>query len=88
MKPINFPESNVILAEDQPEYQNLPVLSEEDGTVTSCWQLTWKEKFRVLFTGKIWITTLTFRNAFQPVLPRIEYPFSKAHSSKANDDQL
>jgi hypothetical protein len=70
MRPIKFPEVNVTFAENQPEYQPLPALREPDGAVTSCWRLGWRERFEVLFSGKLWITALTFNGPPQPIMPR------------------
>jgi len=75
MKPIKFKEQNCILAEDQPQYQPLPVYRAEDGQVISCWSLTFKERLRVLFSGKIWYSVLTFNKPLQPQLPSIDSPF-------------
>lgn len=66
MKPIEFEEQNVVYGENQPEYIPLPALKFEDGTVITCWKLSWKEAFRVLFTRKIWHSMLTFNNPLQP----------------------
>lgn len=77
MKPIKFPEMNFTYAEDQPEYLPLPVLrwDNPEVSVTSCWQLTWKERLRVLFTGRLWFTQMTFGASLQPQLPTVEKPF-------------
>ena len=48
MKPVKFKERNATIAKDQHEYNNLPAHI-EDGVVTSCWSLSWKERFKVLF---------------------------------------
>lgn len=71
MKPIKFKGHNLVLAENQPEYQALPVCNEcrPDGSMTSCWKLSWRERLRVLFTGKLFFTQLTFGNPFQPISP-------------------
>ena len=67
MKPLKFDEVNVILGEDQPEYENLPAFVKGDKVVT-CWELSEEDKERVLKEGKIWMATLTFGQAFQPCL--------------------
>lgn len=57
MKLIEFPEVNLRIAEHQPEYQTMPVhrfKKSNEGEVVCCWQLTWRERLRVLFTGVIW----------------------------------
>ena len=76
MKPIDFPERNVIFAEDQPEYLPLPAFREQKTpfTVVSCWKLTLLERFKVLFSGKMWFSTLTFGGPLQPQSPSVEKP--------------
>lgn len=66
MKPIKFPGYNVVFAKDQPEYLPLPVHKTEDGVVMSCWALSWKDRFRLLFTGSIWSTVYTLNHPLQP----------------------
>jgi hypothetical protein len=61
----NVPE--VVYAKDQPQYQPLPVVKDDDGTVVSRWKLTWRERLQVLFGGSIWLTVRTFNRALQPV---------------------
>ena len=80
MKPIEFPEQTTVYAKDQPEYIPLPVWknpNDVEGRVISCWQLTWKERFQILFNGKLWLSVLTFNKPLQPLLPQVEYPFIK-----------
>jgi len=75
MKPIEFPEVNCVLAEDQPEYLPLPVFRADDGEVVSCWALTWSERFKVFFRGRIWWSVLTFNRPLQPQCPHVDRPF-------------
>ena len=90
MKPIIFPESNVTFAEDQPEYLQLPAWrdNEEQGTVISCWTMTWKERLKVLVTGKVWLSTMTFRKPPQPVLLGVDYPFEPIPEEKDDKDEF
>lgn len=75
MKPIKFKGHNVVFAKDQPQYQPLPALLEkEPGRVTSCWKLTWRERFKILFTGKLWLSQLSFNEPLQPQLPLVDNP--------------
>ena len=74
MKPIKTKNTNVIYAKDQPEYIPLPVHRTEDGMVTSCWKLAFKERLRVLFFGRIFISQLTFNNPLQPIKPFVFMP--------------
>ena len=75
MKPIKFTEQNCVYAKDQPEYLPLPVHKTEDGMVVSCWALTWRERLRVLLTGRMWWSVLTFNHPLQPQSPQVESPF-------------
>lgn len=77
MQPIEFEESNTVFAKNQKEYQPLPAYIAEDGTVVSRWQLSLKERFKLLFQGKLYISVLTFSQPLQPLLPTIRSPFSK-----------
>lgn len=69
MKPIEFKGQNKIFAKDQPEYQPLPALHFSDsptGEVVSCWNLSFGERLRVLFTGRIWLSLMSFNNPLTP----------------------
>jgi len=66
MEIIKFKECNVTYAENQPEYLPLPAHKTEDGVVTSCWGLSWRERFRVIWHGKIFLQVLTFNAPLQP----------------------
>lgn len=71
MKPIEFPEQNIVFAKDQPEYLPLPAhkADSQQGEVISCWQLSFKERIKILFTGKLWISLMTFNKPLTPMLP-------------------
>lgn len=68
MNLIEFPEQTIVIAKNQPQYNPMPALNWNDtsGTITCCWKLTWKERIKVLFTGKLWHDILTFNNPVQP----------------------
>lgn len=68
MKPIKFKYCNVVYAENQPEYQNLPALKLENdnGEIISCWKLSFKERLIILFTGKMWLSLLSFNKPLTP----------------------
>ena len=73
MNPIEFPEVNCTYAKDQPEYLPLPVFKSytPEGECVSCWQLSWRERLKVLWTGKLWLSMLTFHKPLTPVLPTV-----------------
>jgi len=74
MQPIEFKGVNVTYAKDQPEYTPLPVYKTPDGEITSCWRLTFKERLKVLFTGNVWVSLLTFNKPLQPMRPFVDRP--------------
>lgn len=76
MKLIEFPEQTVVIAKDQPEYKPLPAhrFNDDEGRIACCWQLTFWERIRVLFSGKIWHQILTFNGPLQPQLLTVEKP--------------
>ena len=76
MKPIKFNGCNCVYAEDQEEYLNLPVhkYNDEQGTVVACWGLNLLERMRVLFTGRVYLSLLTFGKPLSPHLLETEKP--------------
>lgn len=77
MKPIEFPEQTTIIAENQPEYENLPahfVKDDPHGTIICCIELSQEEREKVMTTGKIWLNMLTFGRDIQPILLTADKP--------------
>ena len=68
MEPIKFERSNVVYAENQPEYSPMPCHKTKDGILTICWKLSPKERVKALFTGKMWQSIMTFNKPLQPQL--------------------
>lgn len=77
MKPIEFPEQTQVWAKNQPPYLPLPAYTDERETI-SLWTLTWRERFKVLFTGRLWLRQLNFGSALQPQAPSVDRPFVRA----------
>lgn len=77
MKPVRFKEQNKVYAKDQRPYLPLPVYEDDEqgGRVFHCWQLSFKERIKLLFTGKLWINVLNFKQKLQPIKPMIDNPF-------------
>ena len=73
MKPVKFAEVNGIWAKDQPPYLPLPA-HQRGGMVTTCWQLTFAERVKILFTGRLWLQQLTFRMPLQPQRATVHKP--------------
>lgn len=67
---VDFPERNVEIAKDQPEYRTLPAYINPDdphGERITCWRFTWRERLRVLFGGRLWCSVWTFNQPLQPL---------------------
>lgn len=82
MKPSAFPEQTIVWAKDQPPYLPLPAYTDARETI-SCWRLTWGERFRVLFTGRLWLRQLNFGRALQPQAPTVVSPFVQPGSGSS-----
>jgi len=63
-----------VYAKNQPEYLPLPSRVDSDGTVVTCWELTWRERLTVLFRGTLYLTLLTFNKPLQPIRCSIDKP--------------
>ena len=74
MKPISFPEQTTVWAKDQPPYLPLPAYTDSKQTIT-LWQLMWRERLRLLLTGRIWLRQLNFGAPLQPQRLTLDCPF-------------
>ena len=76
MKPIEFKEQNRTFAKDQKPYLPLPAYQYLDDwkCVTSCWGMNILERFKVLFTGKVWLTMPTFGKPLNPAKIEVNKP--------------
>lgn len=72
MKPTKFEEVNCVYADDQPEYQPLPVFKAENGDVVSCWELTDEELEKIKETKQIFLCVKTFNQPLQPLFLTVE----------------
>lgn len=60
----------MVYAEHQDEYQNLPVWKDKhsvSGNAVSCWGLSWKDRLKALFFGRIYLCQMTFHENLQPI---------------------
>lgn len=87
MQPTRFKGWNVTYAEDQPAYLPLPAhrngerdaennFIDRTGNVTTCWKMTFLERLKVLFTGRVYLSQWTFHEALQPQRVTVENPLS------------
>ena len=78
MDAIKFPQHNVVLAENQPEYIPLPVFIDRNDPqvpMTACFKLNPDELKEIQKTGCLWLTQLTFGQYFQPIRMSTQNPF-------------
>lgn len=76
MKPIDFPQADIVIGRDQPAYLPLPAcIRDSDGSrvVTSCWKMDWRDRLWALFTGRVYISQMTFGGKLQPLRVTMEF---------------
>lgn len=74
MKAIEFKERNIVIAENQPEYENLPALAQTNGIITFCMQLDDQEVEKIVSEGVANITVLNFGGPVQPIAVATDKP--------------
>jgi hypothetical protein len=87
MTPIDFPQRNLMLAEDQPEYQTLPVFVDQrevptqEGPKAIPWSMTCVYEFsdeeiaELIATRKLFYRQMLFGHSFQPIFMSTKDPF-------------
>jgi len=80
MQPVEFPQQNRVWAKDQPQYRPLPAYSNERETI-SCWRLTLRERFHLLFGGRLWLRQCNFGGPLQPQLLTVASPFGRTEET-------
>lgn len=69
MKPVEFKEQNIVFAKDQ-RNQFIPLpgykAKNPEGDFIFCMGLSFRERLRVLFRGRIWVSLLTFNGPLTP----------------------
>jgi hypothetical protein len=56
----------LVYAKEQPPYRPLPSQKNDVGDCIFQWKMSWWERLRVLFCGKVYINVLTFNKPLQP----------------------
>ena len=72
MRPIKFQESNMTHTGEG--CGDLPTFVNRQGVV-SCWRMSWRERVKALFTGKVWL--VVWGQGQPPVELRVEMPFDR-----------
>jgi hypothetical protein len=83
MNPVEFPESNVTFAKNQPQYRPIPAhryQRDPQGRIVICWQLDPAELAAVNANeGRFWQVVCTFGNPLQPQLLTADKPLMPEH---------
>lgn len=76
MSPVHFPEANRTFT--AAGTAALPAHNDQRrGIVTTCWQLTWRDRWRLLWSGRLWAQTTTPMlglDVHRPSLPQPVHP--------------
>lgn len=68
MKPIEFPEQNIIATSDDENVKPLPVCISSDGFQTiSCWEVTDEDIERIKQTKRIYLSQMNYGAPLYPV---------------------
>lgn len=73
MTPIHFPQANKTFVSANAD--SLPAHA-EGVLVTSCWHLTWRERLRLLWSGRLWAQTTSPMLGIDLVQPTLRQPQS------------
>lgn len=76
MIPVQFPESNAVLAREQGEYEPLAIYAfgDKEGRVACCFRLSDVEIEELRQTRTLWVQQLTFNRRFQPIALSTQRP--------------
>lgn len=91
MRPMETPDTNCIFAKDHPVYDALPVHrlagDPREGVIIT-WKLTWRERIKLLLTGKLWQHITTFGQPMQPQLHFVDNPFDWVNPKSETDPNM
>lgn len=82
MKPKEFPQMTVKIAEEQEEYQTLPAYISPDGVVIACFELSEKEREQVSNNGEIYLSIHTSGQHLQPIGMSVLNPWGIENDDK------
>ncbi len=78
MQSIDFPQMNVVIGDNQPEYIPLKAFvdfNDPTSPAIMCFELSEEEIIDIVRTKKIWYKQLTFNQPFQPINFSTKDPF-------------
>jgi hypothetical protein len=87
MRPIPFPQQNMVLAEHQPQYESMPCHWDRNtGACVGCFELTDAERTAIAAGDPLWLWQYTFGRPFQPVFLTTDNPWSQTESPTTADE--
>ena len=87
MKPVDFEGSNVVMGKGQPEYIPLPAYRDDEGKVTSVWELTDEERQLIADGAKVCTCLSTFGHSIQPQSVWISQVADKEEKKEVETEQ-
>ena len=67
MKPIHFEQQNITFNSNHPDIADLPAMINRDtGIVSTLWKLSFMDRIKALWYGKIWCQQMVGENQLQP----------------------
>ena len=68
MKPVPFKFQNFVYKKNSSKYDELPAWKNKGarGEVVSCWKMSFLERLKVLFTGRVWLLAVTHNKPLTP----------------------
>jgi len=89
MKPIKFKHQNVEFAKDQPQYRTLPALKLDtpEGQVITCWKMSFRERLKVMFSGKVWLSLMTFNKPLTPSIMTVDRKELYSHTDDSKETE-
>lgn len=76
----------VVYAKNQPQYNPLPSIKQRDGCVITRWAMSWRERFKVLLTGSVYLEVMTFNQPLQPLKMSVDVPLVEQHIELSAND--
>lgn len=72
--PNKYKDLEVVYAKNQPEYIPLPSIKTVEGQVITRWRFSLKERIKLLLTGNLYLSLLTFNQPLQPIQLSVDAP--------------
>lgn len=77
MELVDFNGRNFVFGANVKDAATVPAHITDDGIVTFCWKLSFIERIKMLFCGRLFLTSVTYKRPLQPLLPSLHNPIGK-----------